>query len=204
MSLAFAFTPRSRDVPTRRAHTFLDSNGERTITTIGERLAPRGDDPLDWPVLDGADGVYFTAGDGGALRAARRAKVLVATPRAGRVLAERGRGAGRPRLLRRTIRLESDLARELETRTELLVATSGAAGGRYEALDGSSGTWAAAPLPGPVEDTYGCGDSFAAALTFGLAQGQEAGDALALAARAGACCITGRGPYGRQLTSADL
>ena len=84
------------------------------------------------------------------------------------------------------------------------MATRGVAGGRYEALDGSSGTWAAAPLPGPVEDTYGCGDSFAAALTFALAQGQEPADALALAARAGACCITGRGPYGRQLTSADL
>src|SRR5882757_3037498 len=45
----------SRDGPTRRAHTFLDSQGERTITTIGERLEPDRADPLDWSGLDGAD-----------------------------------------------------------------------------------------------------------------------------------------------------
>jgi ribokinase len=37
----------SREGPTRRAHTFLDSHGERTITTIGERLEPDRSDPLD-------------------------------------------------------------------------------------------------------------------------------------------------------------
>ncbi len=48
----------------------------------------------------------------------------------------------------------------------LFVATEGARGGladgeRYEA----------APPPGPIEDTYGAGDSFAAALSFALARG---------------------------------
>src|SRR5205823_2039326 len=53
----------TREGPTRRALTFLDARGERTITTIGERLEPGGGDELDWASLDGADGVYFTAGD---------------------------------------------------------------------------------------------------------------------------------------------
>src|SRR5690348_2181062 len=47
-----------RQGPTRRALTFLDAHGERTITTIGERLEPSGEDRLPWDRLDRADGVY--------------------------------------------------------------------------------------------------------------------------------------------------
>ena len=60
------------------------------------------------------------------------------------------------------------------------------------------------PLPGPVVDAYGCGDSFAAGLAFGLGSGRDIDSALELAARCGATCMTGRGPYGRQLTAAEL
>ena len=42
----------------------------------------------------------------------------------------------------------------------------------------------AAPA-GPIVDTYGAGDSFAAALAFALARGDALDDALELAARAG-------------------
>src|SRR5918996_830810 len=49
----------------------------------GERLVPHGDDPLPWDALDDVGGVYFTGGDAAALQAARRADVIVATPRAG-------------------------------------------------------------------------------------------------------------------------
>jgi ribokinase len=45
-------------------------------------------------------------------------------------------------------------------------------------------------------DAYGCGDTFAAALTLALARGDALGEALAFAARAGATCLTGRGPFG--------
>src|SRR2546426_3021929 len=69
------------DEPTRRAFTFLDSAGERTITVIGRRLAPLRTDPLPWERLAGVDAVYFTAGDADALRAARAGRVLVATAR---------------------------------------------------------------------------------------------------------------------------
>jgi ribokinase len=192
-----------REAPTRRGLTFLDAQGERTIITIGERLAPRGRDPLDWDDLHRTEAVYLTAADAEALHAARAAGVLVASPRAGRVLQEEG------------VRLdalvysdkdefETAYARALDPRPALLVATRGASGGRYETAQGRRGTWAAAPLPGPIADTYGAGDSFAAALTFALAQGRDPDAALALAARAGAMCLTGRGPYERQLSADAL
>jgi ribokinase len=193
----------TRDAPTRRAHTFLDASGERTITTIGERLAPRGRDALGWDDLHAVDGVYLTAADGEALHAARAAGVLVASPRAGRVLPEEG--------VRLDALVFSDLdeleiafARALEPSPTLLVATRGADGGRYETAQGQTGGWPAAPLPGPIADSYGAGDSFAAALTFALAQGHDPDAALTVAARAGAVCLTGRGPYERQLSADAL
>jgi ribokinase len=80
-----------------------------------------------------------------------------------------------------------------------VVRTAGAAGGEFESLDGESGRWAATPLPGAISDAYGCGDSFAAGLTFGLGSGLPIAEAAALAARCGAACMTGRGPYEGQL-----
>jgi ribokinase len=185
----------SRQGPTRRAHTFLDAHGERTITTIGERLQPEGDDQLDWSVLAGADGVYVTAGDGAALRAAREARILVASPRAGKVLANSGLALDALVYSDRD-ELESAFALALEPRPALLLATRGADGGRYETSDGVEGTWPAAPLPGPIVDSYGCGDSFAAAFTYGLASGEDVDSSLELAAEAGASCLARRGPYG--------
>jgi ribokinase len=193
----------TREAPTRRGLTFLDGHGERTIITIGERLAPRGRDPLDWDELHRADGVYLTAADGDGLHAARAAGVLVASPRAGRVLTEQDVRLDALVYSDRD-ELETAFARALEPAPTLLVATRGAEGGRYETAQGRTGTWAAAPLPGPVADAYGAGDSFAAALTFALAQGLDPDAALALAARAGAACLTGRGPYEGQLTADAL
>jgi ribokinase len=193
----------TRDAPTRRGLTFLDSHGERTIITIGERLAPRGRDDLGWDELRNAEGVYLTAADAEALHAARAANVLVASPRAGRVLAEEGVRLDALVYSERD-ELETTFARALDPAPTLLVATRGIEGGRYETAQGRSGTWAAAPLPGPIVDTYGAGDSFAAALTFALAEGRDPDQALAIAARAGAACLTGRGPYDRQLTADAL
>src|SRR5262249_58805196 len=73
---------------------------------------------------------------------------------------------------------------------DLVVRTEGAGGGtadgrRYEAQ----------PLPGPVVDTYGAGDSFSAGLCFALAPRDDLDDALALAGRCGAAVVTRRGPY---------
>jgi len=70
-----------RDEPQRRVIVHLDPTGERTITVIGDRMGPRGDDPLGWDEFE-FDAVYFTSGDARALRSARRARVVTATARA--------------------------------------------------------------------------------------------------------------------------
>ncbi|MGH2960910.1 MAG: PfkB family carbohydrate kinase, partial [Solirubrobacterales bacterium] len=58
-----------RSEPQRRAFVHLDAEAERTITVIGDRLGPRANDRLPWSELEGADAVYLTAGDPGAVRA---------------------------------------------------------------------------------------------------------------------------------------
>ena len=88
---------------------------------------------------------------------------------------------------------------DLDPPPRLAVWTSGAAGGWAN----PGGPVSAAPLPGPVEDAYGCGDAFAAGLTFALARGDEPRDAITLAARCGAAALTGRGAYAGQLRLAD-
>jgi len=193
----------TRNEPTRRGVVFVDANGERTITTLGQRLEPTTADRLPWNELEGVDAVYFTAGDVGALRAARGARALVATSRIADLLA------------RADVRLDAvvgsaaDPAEAFDPDTladppALIVRTQGRRGGRYETADGRSGRYEAVAPPGPVVDTYGAGDSFAAGLTFALASGMETERALSLAARCGAWCAAGRGPYGNQLTASDL
>ena len=191
-----------RSAPQRRAITFTDRDGERTITVIGERLVPAGADPLPWERLGGADAVYFTGGDREALRAARGARLLVATPRAREALSAAGVA------LDVLVRSGSDAGEavvpgEIVPPPGLVVTTAGGQGGSYARLDGGSGSFAAAPLPGPVVDAYGCGDSFAAGLTFALGRGDDLHAALGLAARCGAACLAGRGPYSGQLRLAE-
>jgi ribokinase len=84
-----------------------------------------------------------------------------------------------------------------------VVRTASSSGGEWETLDGERGSWEATPLPGPLVDVYGCGDSFAGGLTYGLGAGMSLADAVDLGARCGAACATGRGPYEAQLTRPD-
>lgn len=191
-----------RPLEHRRGFTHLDDAGERTITVVGERLAPSGRDDLPWDELANADAVYFTAGDVGALRAARAARALVATPRARGALLERS-GV----LVDALVSSFSDAGERLpdgalDPPPAYDVRTEGARGGRWTAADGRHGRWAAAPLRGRVADAYGCGDSFAAGLAFGLARGPRIDEALELGARCGAACLTGAGPYEGQLARA--
>ena len=68
--------------PQRRAYTYVDERGERTITVLGPKLLPSGDDAsLPWEELSRCEAVYFVSGDVAALRAARRSRVLVAAAR---------------------------------------------------------------------------------------------------------------------------
>jgi ribokinase len=183
----------------RRCFTYLDAANERTITVLGPRLVPHGEDPLPWHELDALDSVYVTGGDAAAIRAARRTRVLVATPRAAPGLAEAhveidalvasGNDPGEP------------VDRPLDPPPRLVVRTRGAAGGEWESREGRRGVWSAAALERAPVDSYGAGDSFAAGLTVALGAGLELHRALAYAARCGAACMSGRGPYGADLSS---
>ena len=186
------FVPRG----TRRAFTFIDENGERTITVLGDKLHPSTSHHLPWLELGRAEGVYFTAGDVSALEAARRGRMLVATSRELATL----RRAGVE--LDALVGSGEDLGEQyhpgdLEPPPRLVVSTAGPLGGWTQ----PGGPFRAASLPGPVSDAYGAGDSFAAGLTFALASGLDRDDALDLASRCGAAAMTGRGPYEGQLTS---
>jgi ribokinase len=187
----------------RRGFVYLDTEGERTITVLGERIVPHGDDDLPWERLDGVDGIYFTGGDVGALRHARRARRLVATPRAYETLQ-----AGRVELdaLVRSAKDpgEQHAGEDLVPPPRLVVSTAGKEGGQWVGADAVSHLWKAAELPGPKRDSYGAGDSFAAGLTYGLAVTDDPDRALAIAARCGAAKLTGRAAYENQLTAADL
>jgi len=184
----------------RRGFCHLDASTERTITVLGERIVPHGDDPLAWERVAQLEGVYFTGGDAGALRAARAARVLVATPRALETIATAG--VQLDVLVGSATDPGEELDAALDPPPRYVVATAGAQGGTWTAADGRNGAWVATPLPGPPVDAYGSGDSFAAGLTYGLAAGMSLDDALVLGARCGAQCLTGRGPYGSQLTLA--
>ena len=190
-----------RPEPQRRAFVHVDRAGERTITVIGARLGPRADDPLPWHELADVDTVYFTAGDAGAALEARRAGTLVGTARGLEVLSEAAVELDALVASSRD-RGERYEAGDLEPPPRFVVRTAGSAGGEYETPAGERGRWDATAPPGPVSDFYGCGDSFAAGLTYGLGAGLPIGEAVELAARCGAACATGRGPYEVQLRDA--
>jgi ribokinase len=180
----------------RRGFTFVDADGERTITILGEKHVARGDDDLPWELLAEADAVYFVSGDAAALRAARQARVLVATARVLPAIAESGVA------LDALVRSASDASEryepgDLDPAPALTVATAARAGGAWFAADGGSGAYEPMPPPGPLEDTYGAGDSFAAGLTYALGAGRARSQALAFAAGCAAEALTRRGAHGR-------
>jgi ribokinase len=178
------------DEPQRRGFTYLDDDGERTITVIGRKLVARAADPLPWNELEDVGGVYFCGGDPGAVREARRARALVATARELPTLREAGVELD---VLIQSGADESERyqAGDLDPPPRALVTTEARKGGRYVAGD-RTGRWEAAPLPGPLVDTYGAGDTFAAALAYALGTGLPLDDALALAAKSAAAAMTRR------------
>ena len=186
--------------PTRRAFTYVDETGERTITVLGEKLRPRGGDSrLPWQDLRGMDAVFFVSGDAEAVWQCRGARTLVATSRELATLKEAGTqidvlvGSGED---------EGEVYRpgDLDPAPHLVVTTAGGLGGWMQ----PGGPFRPSPLPGTVSDTYGAGDSFAAGLTFAFARGDSAEEAVELAARCGAAVMTGRGPYEAQLAAVDV
>ena len=192
----------SRPARQRRAFTHIDAAGERTITVIGERMAPLAADPLAWDRLSACDAVYVTACDEATLHRARRARTLVATSRIVPLL--RAAGVALDAIVgSANDPAERYAAGDIAPPPRLVVRTAGGSGGTYE-REGASFAYPASPLPGPVVDAYGGGDAFAAGLTFALATGRPPDAAVRLAAHYGAAVLTGRGPYAGQLRRADL
>ena len=175
---------------TRRAWVHVDAAGERAITVLGDKLLPRGPLPLH-----GYDAVFFVAGDVAALRSAREAAFLGATSRELATL----RAADVPLDLLVGSTLDPGERYDGSLDVATVVQTDGAAGGTANGRH-----FDAAAVPGKVSDAYGAGDSFAAALCFALARGDELQAALGLAARVGAAVLTGRGPYGAQLDLSEV
>jgi ribokinase len=186
-----------RDVPHTTALSAVGPSGDRAIAVVGEAMSPRADDDLGWDDLAGVDAVYFTGRDPATLAACRRAPVLVAMARRWPVLAATdvapdvlvGSGLDAP---------ERVPPGALRAAPGAEVWTEGARGGRWRHGDRTGG-WEATPPPGPVVDTYGCGDSFAGGLTAALGAGLPLEEAVDLAARCGAWCATGRGGLSVQL-----
>jgi ribokinase len=181
--------------PQRRGFTYVDEAGERTITVLGDKLRPEGGDAtMPWEELADVDAVFFVSGDVAALRQARKARVLVATARE---LPTLQRGGVELDVLVASGEDEGERYRpgDLDPAPEVVVTTAGALGGWIQ----PGGPYLAAPLEAPIEDAYGCGDCFAAGLTFALARGDSIEAAVAFGARCGAAVLTGRGAYGAQL-----
>ena len=144
----------------------VDPDGDRAITVIGDRLQPRASDPLPWSELQNCDAVFVTAADPAALRACRSARVMTATPR-----------------VRLNTLREAAIQLDALIGSGLILESSCRIRSDFPALDCRSprkGRWGlvvpgghydATPAPGPCVDSYGCGDSFAAGVTVGLAAG---------------------------------
>src|SRR5690349_25020844 len=62
-----------REAMQRWGFVHLTDDGERTISIVGERLAPQGADDLPWDRIAGAAAVFVSGGDAAAMRHARQA-----------------------------------------------------------------------------------------------------------------------------------
>jgi ribokinase len=181
-----------RPVPQRRAMTLIDREHERTIVVIGERLVAHGSDRLGWDDVAGCDAVYITGGDVEALHHARAAKVAVATARILPLLQQAhvpldalASSAADP--------AERYVTGELAPEPRVVVRTEGDRGGTYTV---AAATQRYAAVPTKVTgDTYGAGDTFAAALAFGLGRELPVDVAVGEAARRAAEVLAWRGPY---------
>ena len=184
-----------RNKPTRRGFSMIDSQGERAITVIGERLAPNYKDNLDWNILKKMDGIFITASDSAIFKMARSASILCATPRVGlktinnaNVLLDVLIGSN----------LDPDEVfsfSELTVKPKYIIKTEGEngglifPGGRYKALKNNE----------IKIDSYGCGDSFAAGILYGMASKWDIEKSLNLAKVLGRDASQFFGPYAKNV-----
>ena len=185
-----------REAPTRRGVSWVDDQGERTITVLGERIMPCATDALPWEELESADGVFVTATDGAGLRLARRCRLLAATPR-----------VRWPVLMESGVRLDALVGSALDPAEALPADLDSLPAQHTIATEAAAGSTAlpdhrrfgAPQLTAPLVDAYGAGDSFAAGVTAGLSAGWSLAEAISLGSHCGAACLRGFGPYASQM-----
>lgn len=180
------------DQPTKSIFVDVDSQDERTITVIGS-LKPSGlDETLPWDKLASMDAIYFVSGDEACLKVARQAKILISTAR---IL---------PLLQSAAVQLDALVTSskdrgeaykpgDLIPAPKLVITTKGIEGGM---VDNGATYVSEVVSDADLVDTYGCGDSFAAGLTFGLGQDLNMEEALKIAAHSGAEAAKRRGAFG--------
>jgi len=186
------YATKHQNVPTKEIFVYIDTRKERTITVTGNLKPSGADKSLPWEKLSEMDAIFFVSGDELALRAARASNVLVSTAR---IL---------PLLEVSNIKLDAIVSSQKDSSEKyrtgavnptpsLIVRTNGVAGG----MTGDGISYSAIIVPtNKLLDTYGCGDSFAAGLTFGLGKGLPVLESLTLAARCGAEAAQRRGAFG--------
>ena len=180
-----------RDKPTRRGFSMIDSQGERAITVIGERLAPNYRDNLDWDILKKMDGIFITASDSEIFKMARSASILCTTPRVGINTINKS-NVSLDGLIGSNLDPGEEFSfSELLVKPKYTIKTEGEKGGiifpggRYEALKNKD----------RKVDSYGCGDSFAAGILYGMASNWDIDKSLNLAKVIGRDSSEFFGPY---------
>ena len=180
-----------RDKPTRKGFSLIDSDGERSITIIGDRLAPTHKDNFDWSILNDMDGIFITAADKEIFQNSRVAKTLCTTPRVGlNVINESG--------IFLDVLIGSNLdpgeafsLNELRFKPKFVIKTEGDKGG----IVYPGGRYKATLNKKNMVDSYGCGDSFAAGFLYGIASNWNVEASLNIAKILGRNCSEHFGPY---------
>lgn len=180
---------------TKSVFVDIDSNKERTITVIGSKVPTALDITLPWDKLANMDAVYFVSGDKSALKLARKAKTLVSTARILPLLQESHIQID-ALVMSQKDKGEEYKEGDLLPKPTYVITTRGVDGGEVD----TGVIYNSEVVPSnKLIDTYGCGDSFAAGLTYGLAQGFSIEDALSLGSHCGAEAVMRRGAFGERM-----
>ena len=137
------------------------------------------------------DGIFITAGDNNLFKKARAANILCTTPRAGIDLINQSKVNLDALIGSNLDPDESFLLSDLKEKHRYVIKTEGEKGGIY--IPG--GRFKAINNNDPKIDSYGCGDSFAAGILYGLAESWPIEKALKLGTVLGRNCIEHFGPY---------
>ena len=176
---------------TRKGFSLIDKDGERSITIFGDRLNPHSSDQLGWDLLDSMDGIFITAADENLITRSRNAKVLCSTPR-----------VGLDNINNSNIQLDALIGSnfdpgeaftfsDLKINPKFIIKTEGEKGG----IVYPGGRYEASMTCKLNKDSYGCGDSFAAGILYGLSANLGIEKALEVGKILGRNCIEYFGPY---------